>query len=327
MTNVFALKVDPTRASKIYQDLRAGEARFGWSYCKTADLHRLRDLLNDGRDSELSDEEWDCYQSFLLDIRPGDHVVYINVPEWGRCTAARVTKEYYWRFDDDDFNHRIGVDKDSVFDFDRNDSAVHPNLSARLKLQGRWWRIYAGDEFSSLIEAATSHVLGSKSTQEDRQVRLRDECQPHLRKITEAIHHTHPGKSLEELLRNVIARIPGVREVRHCQGRADKGADLIALMESTHPITQEVSQTTCLIQVKSFEGEHWDTQAVEDIRNAFKAYPDATEGLIVSTATISTQALESKLEALRMELGRPVNLLIGEEVAALVIRSGLEVIS
>lgn len=329
MSDVFAVKADPdpTRASEIYKDLRAGEARFGWSYCKTADLHRLRDLVNDGRDSDLSDEEWDCYQSFLLDVRPGDYVVYINLPEWGRCTAARVTKEYYWRFDADDFNHRIGVDKDSVFDFDRNDSAVHPNLSARLKLRGRWWRIYAGREFDALVVAASSDGLGVESTQEDRQVRLRDECKPHLQKITEAIHHTHPAKFLEKLVENVIARLPGVREVHHLQGRADRGADLIAVMESTHPITQELTQAFCVIQVKSFEGEHWDTRAVEDIRKAFKAHPEATEGLIVSTAAHSTEALESKLEALRRELGRPVNLLIGEEVAALVIRSGLKITS
>ena len=324
MTNVFALKVDSTWAAKIYKDLcEAGEARFGWSYCKTADLHRLRNLINDGRDSELSNEEWDCYQSFLLDICPGDYVVYINVPVWGRCTAARVTKKYFWQFDDDDYNHRIGIDTDSIFDFDRNDNAVHPTLSARLKLQGRWWQIYAVDEFSELVKAADSGELGSRSTQEDRQARLRDEWKPHLQKITEAIHHTHPRKNLEELVRNVITRIPGVREVRHFQGRADRGADLIALMERTHPITQEVSQDTCVIQVKSFEGEHWDTQAVEDIRRAFKAYPEATEGLIVSTANVSTQGLESKLEELRREVGRPVKLLIGEEVAAFVIRCGL----
>ena len=327
MKNLYALKVAAPWAKQIHEDLCAGEGRFGWSYCKTADLRKLRDLIAAGRESQLSDAEWDCNQSFLLELQPVDYVVYINVPEWGRCTTARVTKEYYWQCDDEDFNHRIGVDPNSVFDFDRNDSAVHPNLSARLKLQGRWWRIYATEEFEDLLKAADSDRLGSRSTPEHRISLLADECKPHLRKITEAIHHTHPGKHLEDLIEDIIARIPGVYDVRHFRGRADQGADLVAVMESTHPITQEVNQTTCVIQVKSFEGEHWDTQAVEDIRKAFKAHPEATEGLIVSTATVSTEDLEAELERLRRELGRPVNLLIGEEVAALLLRSGRELIT
>jgi hypothetical protein len=325
MTKIYALKVDDVRTREVYQDCRNGEARFGWSYCETADLRRLRKMIESGQEDQLTDDEWDCYQDFLLDISPGDYVVYINVPSWGRCTAAQVTKGYYWRYDDDDFNHRIGVDLASVFDFDRNDSAVHPNLSARLKLQGRKWRVYAVDEFKALVDVAASGGFGSRATEEDRQRRLCDECQPHLRGITKAIHHTHPGKQLETLLKIIIERLPGVREVTHCQGRADRGADLVALMESAHPITQEVTQTTCVIQVKSFEGQHWDTGAVEDIRRAFKAHPDATEGLIISTASVSTQVLEAKLEDLRRETGRSVKLLIGAEVAVFIIRSGLDV--
>jgi hypothetical protein len=75
-------------------------------------------------------------------------------PQWGRCTVARVGGPYYWEHknsEDYDFNHRFHVDPNSVRDFERNDVIVHPALSARLKLRGRYWRIEAEEEFNALL--------------------------------------------------------------------------------------------------------------------------------------------------------------------------------
>jgi hypothetical protein len=63
-------------------------------------------------------------------------------------------------------------------------------------------------------------------------------------------------------------------------------------------------------RVKSFEGEHWDTKAVNDIRRAFDCYPEAEMGLIVSTATASSEAFDKALDELRNETKKPVSLLI-----------------
>ena len=154
---IFALKPGSDFADEVYQSLQKGEGRFGWSYVPTADLYTLRDRIDDpqqGWDS-LTDEEKDCYQSFLLDIHDGDYVVFINVPEWGRCTVAKVIGDYFWKWDPKirDFNHRIPVDPNLVRDFDRNAPIVPPALSARLKLRGRWWHIYAKQEFGNLRKA------------------------------------------------------------------------------------------------------------------------------------------------------------------------------
>ena len=70
----------------------------------------------------------------------------------------------YWRFEDDDFNHRFPVDPNSLVVFDRNDALVHPALSARLKLRGRWWHIYLQDEFEDLIRTLKTGVVGQPRT-------------------------------------------------------------------------------------------------------------------------------------------------------------------
>lgn len=140
----------PENVQKVFTSLQDGEGRFGWSYVETADLRQLQRRKVAGED--LSDDERACWNPFLLRIAPDDYVVYINVPEWGQCTLAKVTGEYQWRWECGDFNHRFPVDAASVRTFDRNDKIVHPYLSARLKLRGRKWIIYAEAEFQNLLD-------------------------------------------------------------------------------------------------------------------------------------------------------------------------------
>lgn len=324
MKDIFALKVNPEWTVRIYDSLKQGEGRFGWSYIETADLRSLRKRFEEG--DTLTEKESHCYQPFLLDIEVGDHVVFINVPAYGECTTARVNEKYYWKWEKTDFSHRFGVDPKTVFTFNRNDSAVHPALSARLKLQGRWWHIYAKDEFQTLLSEHQLGKLGQKASPDDRIIRLAEECRPHLSGVTQAIHHTHPGKQLEELFEVLFTSIPGVKEVKAMRGSADKGADLIAVMEHVHPITQQITLQTCVIQVKSYEGEHSDTRAVKDIRRAFIAHPEATEGLIISTADTSAEVLEKELYELKEELGKPVHLIVGSDVAGLLLKYGQELL-
>lgn len=321
---IYALKgdVDAGMRAAVYSSLTQGEGRFGWSYIKDANLHDLRRKIETGGVDSLSAQEKDCYQNFLLEFKENDYVVYINVPEWGRCTVARVTGPYTWRFEEKDFNHRFPVDRESVSDFDRNDAMVHPALSTRLKLQGRYWRIYAKTEFEALVEALKGGPLGRPRTAATNLAFLANEIRPFLMRITEQIHNTHPNYDLEQFVASALKNVPGVREVK-CQGGAgDHGADVLAIIESGLPVSGLQQQKTCVVQVKSFQGEHWDTKAVDDIRRAFDYYPEAEMGLIVSTAGASTEAFENALEQLRKDTKKPVSLLIGADLAAFLLRFG-----
>jgi len=289
---IYAIKGDP-EGPDMLSSLRNGEGRFGWSSCPTGDLRQLKQKIDTvGWEAGLSEDEKDSYQSFLLDLTEDDYVVYVNVPEWGQCTLARVTGAYVWRFEDEDFNHRFPVDGNSVAVFDRNDEIVHPALSARLKLQGRYWRIYLEQEFRDLLASLENGSKPSPRTQAVNRAFLAKELQPLLVQVTQRIHHTHPNTDLEKLLAEVFRNVPGVKEVKLQGGAGDRGADLIIIFESGIPVPGLQKQTTCVIQAKSFEGEHWDITAANDIRRAFDHYPDADMGLIVSTASVGSEALE-----------------------------------
>lgn len=319
---IYAIKGDSDWCDAVCSSLKEGEGRFGWSYIESANLNDLRSRIESDGWNSLTDDEKECYQYFLLELKADDFVVYINIPEWGKCTLARVTGPYVWRYEDEDFNHRFPVDQNSVMVFDRNDSVVHPSLSARLKLQGRYWRIYLKDEFEALIKGLRSGSAGQLRSSKTNIAFLAQEIQPLLVNITEKIHHTHPNYDLETLIAETLRSVPGVKEVKLQGGAGDHGADVLVVFESGLPVPGLQQQRICVVQVKSFEGEHWDIEAVNDIRRAFEHYPEAELGLIVSTASSSTENLDRALDQVREETGRPVSILIGADVAAFLLRFG-----
>jgi Restriction endonuclease len=323
---IFALKADPDHAAEVMASLHEGVGRFGWSYAANADLRRLARVIDESGWNALNKDEQDCYQEFLLELKLDDYVIYVNLPKWGTCTLAKVIGGYYWKQIGNDFNHCFKVDPKSIATFNRNDAIVHPAFGARLKLQGRYWRIYCDAEFDALLLAISSGRQGKQATADDRMALLSREIRPHLAQITQAIHHTHPNFSLERLLEVLFRRIPTVREVRATRGRADVGADLVVVTEQAHPLTGEPRQSIILVQVKSYDGVHDDPGAVHGLSKAFTHYPEATEAIIVSTAASRTDTLDRAVEALRSETGRPVAILMGEDLATFVLHHGWDLL-
>ena len=177
---IYAMRVsdDQKDVHKVFDSLKRGEGRFGWSYEKTADLRALRGRIEQSRWDSLNNREKDCYQEFLLSLRDGDYVVYINVPQWGHCTLAKVTGAYEWRYEEADYNHRFPVDPTSVRRFDRNGDIVPAALCARLKLQGRWWTIYVESEFDSLLESLRKGAVSAPRSLETSRRELSPRVRP-----------------------------------------------------------------------------------------------------------------------------------------------------
>lgn len=66
---------------------------------------------------------------------------------------------------------------------------------------------------------------------------------------------------------------------------------------------------------------------MKDIEHAFKYYADVEKteihmGVIVSTASQSTDSFDEEMRKLEEETGKPVELLIGKDLAEFVLRFG-----
>ena len=333
---IYALKTAPTANDefsqpKIFQDLKNGKGRFGWSFTNNGNLLEIQNLLqgNDWNYSSLDDSQHEIWSNtnFLLNIEINDYIVYINLPSYGRCSIGKVTNKYNFDkgfFCDDfdyaegclDFRHYIPVK--FMGDFLRNGRNVHPHLYRRLVLQGRWWRIYAEEEFNELLNSLDEEKGNIEITLDHTLNLFSEEIEEDLKSINQKILHTHPNKSLEEFIAFILKGIPIVfpESVEIKKGRSDFGADIIA--EYRNEIINSVEKIA--IQAKAYEGTMGYQKAINDIDQAFKHDNSFTQGLIIGTAIEISNEFENALENLRKKHNKPIGLLIGTDLAKWVLK-------
>ena len=304
-------QVDDEDAKRlVYESIKNGKSRFGWS---SEDENNLK-LKNNW-------SEHHSRQLFLLEIKKQDWIVHINTPEWGKCIAGQVTSEY--DFDEGlqcewgaDFRHHFSIDPKTIIEFERSDPNVLPSVN--LYPRQRYHRVYEVKNFLQSIENLKKNSVNLSEDENREEHHLKDRTLPYLQEITRHIHETHKGKKLERFLAKVMREIPGV-EVQENGSRwgTDHGADLIVTLQSSvGPIACEHK---IIVQVKSFEGQHYDEDSVDQIKAGIKEY-DGAAGLLITTGE-RTEGLEKKISAVSDKIGRPINSLCGEEVAMFVIQN------
>lgn len=314
---VFNKADDPQDRLLIHKSVLNGKSRFGWS---SSDAN---DLLNDNNRWKKENGR----QRRLLEVKPGDWIVHRNTPEWGRFVAAQVTSEY--QFDEGlqcsnrtDFRHCFEVDTDTIVEFDPHDPNVLPTV--RLNQRQRLERIYEVADFRASIDNLKKGNTVELDEGENKEGHhLRAKTDKELLSVTKLIHETHKGKKLEGFLAQVLRKTPGVKEVEeHGRGgwRTDHGADLVVRMRD--PLLDIVR--TIIVQVKSYEGEHRDLGAVEQVKTGIEEF-GGHAGMIITTAE-GTEELEAEIEKVSEEINRPITLLAGPEVSRFVIKHAPELL-
>lgn len=320
---------EPNEEAKefVSNSIKGGFSRFGWSFLEDGDLSKLENKAW----PDMTESEVTCWQKshFLLRIQPGDWIVHINLPEWGKCTAVKVLEGYSWDqnlntigLEDGytktgDYRSRIKVDPETMLVFNRNDPNVHPNV--RLKGMGRFWRIYSKDEFLQSISDLKQNRV-SPVNESIGLFHLKEDLEPTFLEIVKKIQQNHKGKKLELFIADVFRKIPRVIDVieNGFGFKSDFGADLIVTFESGLPFEGLVSEKKLIVQIKSFTDNHWDTCAVEQIRTGIEQF-DGDAGLLITTA-LKTEPLEKAIEKLGEELNKPIALLAGPDVAKFIFK-------
>ena len=327
---IYAVKAEQNDASlthALFQELRQGRARFGWSYDTSLDPRDLQERIARNGGNSLTKEEQECIArtEFLLDVRPGDYFVYINMPSYGRCTAVEIIEreasgpinifQYTPEWGDplqDDFRSMLPCT--FLFDFDRNADVVHPYLSRRLKLMGAHWTIYDTEKFEELLRNLRAGVRGRSAGE-----RLREKIEGQLLTISDQIRQTYPEKNLEGFVLGVLERMPRVEAAK--KGPDVDGADLIFTFDSGIETLDLERTEVCAVQVKCYENVIGDVRAITDIERALGSGV-YTCGLIVTTAISASESFQSALDHLRERLGKPIGLILARDLAALFLRYG-----
>lgn len=327
---IYAVKAEQDRGyliDALFQELRQGRARFGWSYDDSLDPRDLKARIAHNGWNSLSEEEQKCIAKtgFFLDVRPGDYFVYINMPSYGRCAAVRIADhqgigpDHLFQYtsewgDPPQHDFRSMLPCEFLFDFDRNANVVHPYLSRRLKLMGAHWTIGDTEKFEELLRDLHAGARGKAADE-----RLRDQIEEHLCAISDRIRQTYPEKNLESFVLGVLARLPRIQDAK--KGPDVDGADLVFTFDGGIETLDLERTEVCAVQVKCYENIVDDLRAVEDIKRAFSS-GTYTCGLIVTTAQSVSERFQSALDNLREQSGKPVGLILARDLAALFLRYG-----
>ena len=314
----------------IYSSLmEGGISRFGWSYVDSADLKQLIQK----NWNELNDAEKNCFKkaNFLLNVEKDDWVVHVNIPGYGKCTAGKVVEGY--KFDTNqnkfnDFRHTLTLDKSSIITFDRNDQNVLPNTSAKLKFQGSravMYKINEIDEFNQSIKNLKNNSVAIGNDTKEVYY-LKKDIKPHLAEITKLIHKNHNKKDLESFIADIFRNMPNVTGVKENGSgyKSDYGADLIVYYSTGLPF-DELEDGILVVQIRSYEGTHAETEVVKLIKTAIEKF-NANAGLIISTASEVSENLSKSIEDAELELKKPIGLICGEEVAIFALKYGADLL-
>ncbi|WP_017629619.1 restriction endonuclease, partial [Vibrio sp. 624788] len=301
---------DSTNRSLVFESIRNGKSRFGWSQ---RDEHNL--LLEQWSD-------WHSKQQFLLEIQPNDWIVHINTPEWGQCTAVKVVGTY--EFDEGvksthgtDFRHSIPVDSTTICVFSRRNDNVLPSVN--LRPRSRYHRVYEEQDFHQSITNLRNNSV-DLSRESKGEFYLKEKTKAYLAEITSSIQQMNKSKDLELYLAKVFRKVEGVVDVKDNGSGwgTDHGADLIVTFKNLN------FETKVVVQVKSFEGSHYSLEAVSQIEEAIKVY-EANAGIIITTA-LSTESLEASVQSLSDKIGKQIDLMAGEDVARFVLKYAPEMV-
>ncbi|MAS95566.1 MAG: restriction endonuclease [Verrucomicrobiales bacterium] len=306
----FAKITDDDARRKVYNEISNGRSRFGmWD-----------------QDISLRDEYYGP-NDFLLRITSGDWIVHVNSPEWGQCVAVQAVGEY--QFDDGiecswgrDFHNFIPVDPDSIIEFDRNDPNVIPSVNLAPLRRGQ--RVLQVEDFIRTLDNLRTTRFEETDSGLKGLVHLKEKMEEDfLPRVTEQIHRMNRSKEFERFLHRVFDSIPNVVSIQNGFGwGTDHGADLI--VEFQNPIVGVSLTSKLVVQAKSYEGDHYDLGAVDQLIEGIKKY-DADGGLLITTAQ-KTESLEDRMQQAAEETGKQFDLMAGNDVARFVIRHAPELL-
>lgn len=305
--NVYALAqvTNQDAREKVYEELQQGIARFGnWDQTKS-----------------LKDEWYGAHQA-LLRVKPGDWIVYVNMPSYGQCTTARVVNDYKW--DDgisvnygngNDFGNHFNIDKETLLTFNRRDNNVVPsvNLEPRRRIQ----RVHQKQDFFTSLSNLKLNKHKDIEANDRSVIHIQEKANALLEPFTILIQQMNKSKELERLLHRVFEQIPNTTAVLNGFGwKSDFGADL--LVEFQSPINSINITKKIVVQVKSYENKISDFNAIDQIIIGISKY-EADGGLLFTTAEM-TETLENYIVEKAEEHKTNIDVIAGTDVVRFILR-------
>lgn len=325
MRRYVVVRTDKGRAAFILREFEQGRLRQGWGWLQTQDLRLLRAKINAGQ-KLIPDEAAAWRNRRLLDaetdgLKPGDVVVVPNLPTKGQWLLARVSGPYSYSPPDPeakvgaDYAHVVAVapirtSSGKLVVVDPDNANVDARLRATMRNLSRMWSIDAlGGAVEKIIAVAEGG--GDVSGIESETTKQAGVFEAVRAAAWKAVRERYHGAQFEQLVLTLFRGIYEGGRVEHWGGRSEQGADLIVFTRDPLGLEFKIA-----VQVKLHEGVDDDTHALDQIAQARKAHR-VDAGVVVTTATETSERFETRRAALEEELGIDIKVIDRDEFTVL----------
>jgi len=316
----YVLRIYPSEVDRVEEALESNEVIIGWSEAiglnnKGLSWEEFREIVHqaccaDHPNYRKSGGAAGNLWRFILEMKIGDLVV---VPHWSKFYVAEVIGDAYYNDNK--------VEEDSAWRRPvkwLNNKNPIPRSSARIALISRMKAyqtcVYAEDLVDEIQELLKLSAEGNKPTfHEDLRQRLIEQV------ILEINSGRIESNGFERLIGSLLESM-GAKDIQIRHGIYDKGADIICNLNILNKFNFILG-----VQAKHYTPEPpVERGAIEQLVSGMVA-ESADLGWVVTSGTYSNDA-KSYANQMREE-GYNIQLIDGEELATMIIESGLSISS
>lgn len=221
----------------VFDELKAGRARIGWSYEDNLDLRVLHDKIEQGKPLDEDQQDAKRCLGFLTRVKPEDYLIYPHQPDRGQFSVVQVKGEYDYSTQKDGLEEDFRSFRPCLLKtpnpVDMYDEIVPSQLRQRLGRPGRFSEVYD----TSALFIFLDHLPEQGRLQDDSNRASVNRIHDGLRKkLPEAIHREFSRADLSRRFCAELFERMGYspEKVKVQEGPAEAGSDVV--VDVNHPL-------------------------------------------------------------------------------------------
>ena len=304
----------------VFEELRAGRARIGWSSRDEQDLRLIQEKADRGEPLNEAQQEAKRCLGFLTRVSPKDYLLYPHQPDRGQFCVVRVTGKYDYSAKEDslDGNFRsfrpcelITTEPVAMYD-----EIVPSKLRHRLGVPGRFSEISNLNPLfvflNALPEAGRIQDDSNRASVRRIHTELRNQ-------LPDALHREFSRADLSRRLCSDLFERMGYSFVVQ-EGSAEAGSDVVVTVGD--PLLPDSVEIRIGVQVFSSEGTVEESYLQSKLNQLLQGWDDnhLDYGALLTTGRCSEEAREVLRIHNQNAPNQLVRLIDGDELADLFLR-------
>ncbi len=296
----------------VFDELKAGKARIGWSNDDKLDLRKIKHKLEAGSPLDADEAAAKRCLGFLTRVEKGDTLLYPHQPARGQFAGVEVTGDYEYSDKDNAISGDFRSVRSCTFKTIKTstsmyDDSVPSQLRYQMQKPGRFYRIYDERPLHEFLDPEAGTIPLERIYKQMRK------CLP------DAIRRQYNGKDLSrKFLPVLFERIGYSSDVQ--EGPSEAGADLVVSLDS--PLLPENREIRIGVQAFAYEGN----VATKELQRKLDQLLEGWEqnrldyGVLLTTGNCGEDGRNLVAAHNEQRPNRPVRLIDGPELAYLFLK-------